>query len=331
MAFALISLLSATAVGLVAWREWWFVGLTLIVPVLVGLQSRRTFAFAVATAYFGAASRDLIPVYATFTAQPVLRGVLGWLIATLILAAPFTLAWTENRAALAWRIPIALLSAAVPPLGLIAWASPLMSAGVLFPGTAWLGLSVTAVAPGLLPARPRMAGFAVVLICAVSWLIYVPANPSANWQAISTSFVANETEELRTADRLHVALLSSGAKVTVFPESVIKRWTEATELFWEPTIKTLNVRHRFAIVGAGLPIGASADFLNAAVIIGGPTQRAFVQRVPVPIGMWRPFTGEPTVPLRLTGPATMDVAGERVAFLICYGATPGLAHRPVRS
>jgi hypothetical protein len=32
------------------------------------------------------------------------------------------------------------LLTALPPLGIIGWASPFLSAGVLFPGTAWLGL-----------------------------------------------------------------------------------------------------------------------------------------------------------------------------------------------
>jgi hypothetical protein len=34
--------------------------------------------------------------------------------------------------------------------------------------------------------------------------------------------------------------------------------------------------------------------------------------------MWRPFIEGPGVPLRLKGPGTMIIAGERVAFLICY-------------
>ena len=172
MALAMISVLSAALIGLVAWREWWLRGFTFIVPVLIGLQSRRTSAWSVTTAYFAPASCELPRVYATFTGQPPLCGVLAWLIATLILATPLTLAWTQNRAALAWRMPLALMSAAVPPIGLIGWASPLTAAGMLFPGTAWLGMSVVAIAPGLVPARPRTALVAVALFSAVSWITY---------------------------------------------------------------------------------------------------------------------------------------------------------------
>jgi hypothetical protein len=34
--------------------------------------------------------------------------------------------------------------------------------------------------------------------------------------------------------------------------------------------------------------------------------------------MWHPFGTGPSVPLRLRGSGTIDVAGQRVAFLICY-------------
>jgi apolipoprotein N-acyltransferase len=53
------------------------------------------------------------------------------------------------------------------------------------------------------------------------------------------------------------------------------------------------------------------------LIIRGREQTVFEQRVPVPIGMWRPFdhTG---VPLHLNGASVLPVAGERAAVLICY-------------
>ena len=43
----------------------------------------------------------------------------------------------------------------------------------------------------------------------------------------------------------------------------------------------------------------------------------FDQRMPVPISMWRPFTTA-GVQLHLTGPAILQVEGQRVAVLICY-------------
>jgi predicted amidohydrolase len=106
--------------------------------------------------------------------------------------------------------------------------------------------------------------------------------------------------------------------VTVLPETVISRWTEATEAFWEPTIEELHRQRRLAVIGAGLAIPDSPAYENAALIIGGQRPQAFIQRIPVPVGMWRPFGTSPSVPLHLGRPGMIEVAGQRVAFLICY-------------
>ena len=72
------------------------------------------------------------------------------------------------------------------------------------------------------------------------------------------------------------------------------------------------------MIGAGLAIPDSLAYENAALIIGGEKPQAFLQRIPVPVGMWRPFGAGPSVPLRLRRPGTVEIAGQRVAFLICY-------------
>jgi hypothetical protein len=110
----------------------------------------------------------------------------------------------------------------------------------------------------------------------------------------------------------------SRAAVTVLPETVVSRWTEATEAFWEPTLDQLHRQHRLAVIGAGLAIPDSPAYASAVLILGGEKPQVFIQRVPVPIGMWRPSGVGPSVPLRLSRPGTIEIAGQRVAFLICY-------------
>lgn len=72
------------------------------------------------------------------------------------------------------------------------------------------------------------------------------------------------------------------------------------------------------MIGVGLAIPDSPAYRNAALIMGGEKPQVFFQRVPVPVGMWRPFGTGPSVPLFLGGPGTIEVAGQRVAFMICY-------------
>jgi hypothetical protein len=95
----------------------------------------------------------------------------------------------------------------------------------------------------------------------------------------------------------------SRAAVTVLPETVISRWTEATEAFWGPTLEELHRQHRLAVIGAGLPIPDAPAYENAALIMGDEKPQTFVQRVPVPVGMWRPFGTGLSVPLCLGGQA----------------------------
>jgi hypothetical protein len=123
---------------------------------------------------------------------------------------------------------------------------------------------------------------------------------------------------LIASDTIQRIVFESRAEVTILPETVVSRWTEATEAFWEPTLEELHRQHRLAIIGAGLAIPDSPAYENAALIIGGEKPQAFFQRIPVPVGMWRPFGTVPSVPLRLGRLGTIEVAGQRVAFLICY-------------
>ncbi|MBL8216360.1 MAG: hypothetical protein JNK87_36925 [Bryobacterales bacterium] len=244
------------------------------------------------------------------------------MIAVVLLSLPLTVAWSQNRTAAAWRIPTALAAGVLPPLGLVGWASPVTSAGVLFPGTAWLGFAAVIIAPGLiLLGRPRI-WIAIVATSVVSFWFSKPVPPPSPWAAVKTNLAPGRrfegTDELIASDTVQRIVSDSRAAVTVLPETVISRWTEATEAFWEPTLEELHRQHRLAVVGAGVPIPNSPAYRNAALILGGDKPQMFFQRVPVPAGMWRPIGNGPSVPLRLQGPGTVEVAGQRVAFLICY-------------
>ena len=322
MATALISTLAAGLVGAFCWRTWWSIGFAFAVPILVAFQTRRVWALAVAAAYFAAASWPLVRAYAAFAGTSMNSGALTWMLAVALLAAPLTVAWSQNRAAAAWRIPMALAIGVLPPIGLIGWASPVVSAGVLFPGTAWLGLAAVITAPGLiLLGKPRI-WIAIAAASVLSFCFSQPVPPPSAWAAVETNLVPGRrfagADELIASDTVQRIVSGSRATVTVLPETAISRWTEATEAFWQPTLGELRRQHRFAVVGAGLAIPGSAAYENAALIIGGEKPQAFLQRIPVPVGMWRPVGAGPSVPLSLTLPGTVEIAGQRVAFLICY-------------
>ena len=140
VATAFMSTLAAGLIGAFCWRTWWSIGFAFAVPILVGLQSRRSWAAAVTFAYFAAASWPLIRAYADVRRRlRMISGALTWIVAAVLLSLPLTVAWTKNRTAAAWRIPLAFAAGVLPPFGLIGWASPVVLCGCPFPrnGLAW--------------------------------------------------------------------------------------------------------------------------------------------------------------------------------------------------
>jgi len=238
---------------------------------------------------------------------------------------------------------------------LIGWASPLTSAGLLFPGSSWLGLAGCAFAMGALAWSPKPTILVSSTVAVGLNLFFV--SPSLNgWQAVNTNLGAVSDErssalaQFEAAEFVQRRALASNAHVIVFPEAVVPSWTPATDSFWEDTVNKLRSSGKTIIVGAKVieaqPASAFSDddfALSIATLQSlpagpnvSPTSRAdnvpayrnvlvargqenamFDQRVPVPISMWSPFnTGG--VQLHLTGPAILPVEDQRVAVLICY-------------
>jgi hypothetical protein len=322
-------ILSALAAGLIGAASWqgdvWRIGMLVLLPLIILCQPSRSAGGFVAFAYFAIASWPVTAVCRSFLAEysPFVPISL-WATASASLAMPWLFAWTTEREQHVWRCPIVLAVTAAPPLGIIGWASPLTAAGVLFPGTAWLGLVGVAVLPGLLIVRRRRLTTACVafLAAAISNITYRAPHQLSRWTAANV-FTPHRNAFEPTAEFLQVeavqrAALTSNAEVIVFPEGAIRQWNEAIEAFWEATLLQLGQTGKIAIIGAGLPSIGTFEYQNAALVIGGDRSRAFLQRIPVPIGMWKPFGTRNGVPLRLDGQGTIDVAGQRVAILICY-------------
>jgi predicted amidohydrolase len=130
----------------------------------------------------------------------------------------------------------------------------------------------------------------------------------------------------------------------VFPESVVPRWTISTDLFWKPTTDALRRNGKIAVIGALIPespplsnhdILAAIELLRTghevrsissqakpysyrnAAIIRGIQSGIFLQRVPVPLSVWKLFS-RGGAPMHLGGPAVLELGGQRAAILICY-------------
>jgi hypothetical protein len=298
-----------------------------------------------------------------------------WIFTALLLSFPWAMAWTFDRRHLIWRVPLALLLTVMPPLGIIGLASPLAGAGYLFPGTRWLGLAIAATLPGLvlssaaLTFRSRClvicfaSGFSIGMAAEGHLFSPFSPDPPAGWAAVSTHFgdVSQPFRDFYAAQFIQQRAGEIAARVLIFPEAVVPRWSEATQSFWQETLEHARARGQILAFGAGVPTlartkrsdreelrqlqsydfdaaiqilksidtaqltyrtGIPPDSIESAVtdnalLVVGAESATFYQRVPVPVGMWQPFSPV-SVPLRLLAPAVVDIDRQRAAVLICY-------------
>ena len=351
-------------------------------PVACLIPESRKAAFRNAVGYYSAGLWPMIPGAQRYLGQSssLLVATLIWLCSSILLSLPWTLAWTQHsRLHYLWRVPLANLAAVVPPLALIGFISPVSGAGYLFPGLGWIGLAAATLLPGVvlsLSCRnavvPRtllhVALTAEIALGVGSHLLTSShVELPAGWEAVNTNFgdLSEPDQEFAAMQSIQRRVAASSARVLVFPESVVPRWSDATNEFWRQTLAACRARGQVLAIGAGLPltaprsvkenadaelvksydfaaaiqalrvdnrqphppIGAGAtpgaliesspDSFENTLLILGLESSTFYQRVPVPVGMWHPF-GNYGVPLHLSGPGAIQVAGERVAVLICY-------------
>lgn len=282
------------------------VALSAIMPWFVFRQQTRSRAAAAAFTYFAAASAPI-----PWITDGLAIGIGISFTASAILTLPWIALWHRDDAQRYWRIPAALLLSAIPPIGIINWASPLTAAGLLFPGTGLAGLAAAALAEAVWPVYPKTVAAGIL----ASNLLYFPPSQPSGIQALPTADSASTFQKEESA---RLAILNAHSNLTILPEGAVRRWTEATETFWKETIDDLKRTNRIALIGAGLPIPNSDEFHNSVITIGTSQTDRLDQRIPIPIGMWKPFGPADGVPLNLTGPGTLKLGEHRIAILICY-------------
>ena len=303
----------------------------LLAPLLLYHTQSRAQSYATLLSYYVGASWPLIPGGSTFFGArgTIIEGILICFGASILLGIPGALLFTRNRAMRPFTITGMFLLTAFPPLGIIGWASPFLSAGVLFPGTAWLGALGTLALLPLFARFPARTGAIAALVAVIANGFYTPPRAVAGWQEINTQFGgAGQGEpdflaEFYSSEQIQKTIEQSNAQVLLFPEHVVNQWTQATEAFWRESLDNLDERNATLIIGVGLPRSqrrhfvSSNSYYNALIARSRGAQTVYYQRIPVPLAMWKPFSLD-GVPLNLFGPGTIPVQNERAAVLICY-------------
>ncbi|HLG99631.1 MAG TPA: hypothetical protein VKX49_25205 [Bryobacteraceae bacterium] len=340
-------------------------------PYVCLMTTTKKGGFRAGFAYYLAA---LWPMFAGLrrylgSSSTALTPLAVWILGAIALSIPWALAATPDRAQYLWRVPLAVAATVLPPLGIIGLASPLSGAGYLFPGTGWLGLATVALLPAILLAAEALAirKRLVVSCCTIAFcagLAIAPRllgssdrEPPRGWVAVNTYFgdISEPLRDFTAAQFIEETAAKTPARVLIFPEAVVPRWSEATETFWQESLDRCRNQGQILVFGAGVPrpgqdnsaklsdlqrydFGAALSALKSmdtrtvtlpvlglpgpeptdnALLLLGAESGTFYQRVPVPIGMWKPFSRD-SVPLRINAPGVLNVDHQRAAILICY-------------
>jgi len=325
----------------------------LVLPAFTFWQPSRRICYAAAMGYYAGALWPLAVGAKNFFGPDIsaVGAIAFWALCAMLLALPYALLWTNKTRQLLWRAPVALLIGAIPPLGLIGFASPLTASGFLFPAWSWGGFALSLAGCGLMVAYPKVGFIGLATMALVANILYPgDRQPPSGWQAVDTHLGAishgpvSPLREYLAAQDIQTLAVASPARIVVFPESVVPRWTISTDLFWKPTIDALRQNGKVVVIGALIPESlplSNTDFHAAiellrtahapqsiprqaepysyrnAAIIRGTQSGIFFQRVPVPVSVWKPFS-RGGAPLHLGGPAVLELGGERAALLICY-------------
>jgi apolipoprotein N-acyltransferase len=273
------------------------------------------------------------------------------LLLTLLQAVPFLLVpagGPPHRRAIG--LALAMLATIFPPLGLLSWRNPLLSAGVLMPGSGWIGVGLCIlIMAGIagwpdreIPRRFRALLMLPLLLAAsglVAWDAYA-YRQTPQWQAAamrsSIGWMGINTRQVQwmqgspadTIATLAMPYLGPGVRGLVFPEAVLSPITDADRVMLMPLHEAARENGTLILIGASSYRDSDGHWRNGVYALGAAQGWVDDVRVPMPAGHWRPVGGVRPRPLATD---IVTLAGQRIAFSICFEDTILWPHRGLLS
>ena len=293
--------------------------LALLYP-FVYIHLRRRLDTLSAVFYYAASTWPIIPGAQSFfqTGHHLGKPFAIWIAITVIGSLPWILFY--HRRFLPLSAITALTALAMPPLSLITVAHPLIAAGLWFPGTRWFGLVLPLI---LLAVQRRLgASFAFSVLILASLAVHARfSRPIADSHivAVDTNFGREFGAGAQEVEcKLQQIAIAHPNALLIFPESVIQDWSAAHDARWASTFAQLNTQHTGILIGTTIPIPNTQANRNVLLSRGYSEHLSYVQRVPIPLGMWQLGESRHGFPLSLRYPATIRVWNRRTGVLLCY-------------
>jgi hypothetical protein len=293
--------------------------LALLYP-FVYIHSRRRLDTLSAVFFYAASTWPIIPGAQSFfqTGHHLGKPIAIWIAITALGSLPWILFY--HRRFLPLSAIAALLALALPPMGLVTVAHPLIATGLWFPGTRWFGLALPLI---LIAVHRRLE---TPLVCAVLILASLAVHARFVRPIADPHIVAVDTKvgngsgssAQAVEHRLQQIALAHPNALLIFPESVIPDWSAAHDARWASTFAQLSAQRTGILIGTTIPIPNTQANRNVLLSRGFTEHLSYVQRVPIPLGMWQLGESRRGFPLSLRFPATIRVWNRRAGVLLCY-------------
>jgi hypothetical protein len=305
-------------------------GLALLAVTLAFGQIRTRLSMtALFFGWFVGASSSMPVIWAAFFAGSTVPGVLALLGWAALMAAPFALA---PRGKPGIGVAVGLLAGAVPPLGIFGMASPLLTAGAVFPALGFLGLALVYLflfLASLLPlagAKTQRAGTVglviVLLFGAVRAVAYtLPDPPQSSIWALTSYYgplprtlpaLFTRQDDLKSMVRQSIL---DGARLIVLPEGSDPQWDAGQAFYWSDVAALARRDHATVLLGAYINDDVMPQ-RNRDGLVDIATGKFYPAQIPMPIGMWHPWRLG-SFPMRGATPGVPTVYGPALES-ICY-------------
>jgi hypothetical protein len=316
---------TSTAIGGAGWSGYPALNYFALLFPFAYLQSRRRLDSLCAVFYYAAATWSVIPGAQSFfrTGHNFTSPFAIWAALVALSSAPWVGFYSLRY------LPVSAIAAltvlALPPLSLVTVAHPLIAVGHWFPGTRWFGLGLGI----LLMAVYRRFGATMTLAVLLAASIVTHARfhrpvPDPHILAVNTHFGGQSPyDDIDSHLELHERTiqqiaLSHPNTLLIFPESIIPTWNGMHEARWASIFAQLKQQRTGLLIGTTIPIPNTEANRNVFLSRGYTERFSYVQRVPVPLGMWHVEDQRRGFPLMLRFPPTIRVWNRRAGVLVCY-------------
>lgn len=312
----------ASLIGLFCWNfeaiPYVAQALTPLVLVLWFKARSRLESALIIAMYYGLASYTLAAGTATFFESSLTLGIVTWFSTVLVQALIASACWHSQPAKRSLGYVVLVLVWVFIPIG---WAHPLIGTSWVFVGLGWGGLLLGMIAMlGLAYLKDRYLGVGVGLwLCialVLTWLIPINTELPKNWHSQNTYFNFGVGTKLDSYVDQYIRSkkMQSQIKtgVNIYPETVGGVINDQIIKQWQAQLKSDET----VLIGGYLMEG-TRYYNTVLAITKQKTEFAYKQRLPMPLGMWKPFSNEGAIP-NFNGNSTYELGSIKPAFLLCY-------------